>query len=72
MKNVILFSSNCPKCKVLEAKLNQKNIDFSIKNSEDDLQELFDEGFREMPVLEVDNKKYTFGEAVQLINNYTE
>ena len=72
MNNVILYSSNCPKCKVLEAKLNQKNIDFSIKNSEDDLQELFDEGFREMPVLEVDNKKYTFGEAVQLINNYTE
>ena len=69
MKNVILYSSNCPKCKVLEAKLNQKNIDFSIKNSEEDFQQLFDEGFREMPVLEVDGKKYTFGEAIQLVNN---
>ena len=72
MKNVILYSSNCPKCKVLEAKLNQKNIDFSIKNSEEDFQSLFDEGFREMPVLEVDNKKYTFLEAVNIINSYTE
>jgi glutaredoxin-related protein len=72
MKNVILYSSNCSKCKVLEAKLNQKNIDFSIKNSEEDFQSLFDEGFREMPVLEVENNKYTFGEAVQLINNYAE
>ena len=72
MNNVILYSTNCPKCKILETKLKQKNIDFSIKNSEDDLQELFDEGFREMPVLEVENKKYTFGEAIQLVNNYSE
>ena len=72
MNNVILYSSNCPKCKVLEAKLNQKNIDFSIKNSEEDFQQLFDERFREMPVLEVDNKKYTFLEAVNIINSYTE
>ena len=72
MNNVILYSTNCPRCVILETKLKQKNIDFSIKNSEEDLQELFNEGFREMPVLEVDDKKYTFGEAVQLVNNYTE
>ena len=72
MDNVILYSTNCPKCKILETKLNQKKIDFCIKNSEDDLNELFEEGFREMPVLEVDNKKYTFGAAVKLVNNYTE
>ena len=72
MNNVILYSSNCPRCVILEAKLKQKNILFEVKNSEEDFQQLFDEGFREMPVLEVDNKKYTFGEAVQLINNYIE
>jgi glutaredoxin len=72
MNNVLLYSTNCPKCKILETKLKQKNIDFTIKNSENDLQELFNEGFREMPVLEVDNTKYTFGEAVKMINNYTE
>ena len=72
MNNVFLYSSNCPKCKILETKLNQKHIDFSIKNSEDDLQELFDKGFREMPVLEVDSIKYSFGDAVKLVNNYSE
>ena len=72
MNNVILFSSNCPKCKILETKLKQKNILFEVKNSEEDFQKLFDEGFREMPVLEVENKKYTFGEAIQLVNNYSE
>lgn len=72
MNNVFLYSTNCPKCKILETKLKQKNIDFSIKNSEDDLQELFNEGFREMPVLEIDGKKYTFGDAVKLVNNYSE
>ena len=72
MNNVVLYSSNCPRCVILETKLKQKNINFSIKNSEDDLNKLFEEGFREMPVLEVDDKKYTFGEAIQLVNNYTE
>lgn len=72
MKNVVLYSTNCPKCRILETKLNQKHIDFTIKNSEDDLQELYDEGFREMPVLEVDGTKHTFGEAIQLVNNYSE
>ena len=72
MSNYILYSSNCPRCVILETKLNQKNILFEVKNSEEDFQQLFDEGFREMPVLEVDGKKYTFGEAVQLINNYKE
>ena len=72
MNNVVLYSSNCPRCVILETKLKQKNINFSIKNSEDDLQKLFEEGFREMPVLEVDGTKYTFGEAVKMVNNYTE
>lgn len=72
MNNVILYSSNCPRCIILETKLKQKNILFEVKNSEEDLQELFNEGFREMPVLEVDNIKYTFGEAIKMVNNYTE
>ena len=72
MNNVIFYSSNCPRCVILETKLKQKNIKYLVKNSEDDLQKLFEEGFREMPVLEVDNTKYTFGEAVRLVNNYIE
>ena len=72
MNNVFLYSTNCPRCVILETKLKQKNIKYLVKNSEDDLNKLFEEGFREMPVLEVDNTKYTFGEAVQLVNNYTE
>ena len=72
MNNVIVYSTNCPKCKILETKLNQKNIKYLVKNSEDDLNKLFEEGFREMPVLEVDNTKYTFGEAVKMVNNYSE
>ena len=71
MNNVYLYTTGCPKCKILETKLNQKKIDFSIKNSEDDLNLLFDEGFREMPVLEVDGTKYNFGDAVKLVNEYT-
>ena len=69
MSNIIFYTSNCPRCKILETKLKQKNILFQVESSEESQKMLFDEGFREMPVLEVDGKKYTFGEAIQLVNN---
>lgn len=72
MKDIIFYTSNCPRCKILETKLKQKNILFKVESSEESQKMLFDEGFREMPVLEVDGYKYTFGEAVNWINNYTE
>ena len=68
MKNVILYSSNCPRCVILEKKLQIANVEYSVESSEESQKQLFNEGFREMPVLEVDGKKYTFGEAIQLVN----
>ena len=72
MSNIIFYTSNCPRCKILETKLKQKNILFQVESSEESQKMLFDEGFREMPILEVDGVKYTFGDAVNWVNNYTE
>lgn len=63
---ITLFSTNCPKCKVLEQKLKSANIDFTIQN---DMQEIIDAGFATAPVLKVDNQYLDFKQAVDYINS---
>lgn len=63
---VTLFSTNCPKCRVLEQKLNQKNIAFNIS---DNIQEVIDQGFMTAPVLKVDEQYYDFKQAIDWIGN---
>lgn len=62
--NIILYSTKCPKCKVLEAKLKQNNIGFEEINDAD---LMVQKGFKSAPVLEVDGAAYGFKEAVEWI-----
>lgn len=62
---VTLFSTNCPKCRVLEQKLNQKNISFN-KNS--DMNEVIEKGFMSAPVLKIDDVYLDFTSAVKWVN----
>lgn len=66
---VTLYTTHCPKCKVLEQKLKDKNILFTEVTDIDKMVEL---GFTLAPILEVDGKILNFGEAVKWVNNYTE
>lgn len=61
----ILYSTHCPKCNVLEQKLKQKNISYSVI---DDVNIMIDKGFDFLPILEVDGKTMEFNEAVKWIN----
>lgn len=63
--DVILYSTGCPKCKILETKLSQKNIEYSIF---DDVDAMINKGFQSVPLLEVDKKVMSFGEAVKWLN----
>ena len=65
MDNIILYSTNCPKCKVLEKKLIQKNIQYTKIENLDILRE---KGFTFLPVLEVGSSTFNFKEAVDYIN----
>ena len=47
-----LYTTHCPKCKVLETKLNQKNIDYE---EIDDIDTIKQKGIEELPVLELDD-----------------
>ena len=61
---VVLFSTGCPKCKVLKSKLEQKNISYVENNDVELMQE---KGFITVPKLEVDGVVYDFKEAVEWI-----
>lgn len=64
--NIVLYTTHCPKCKVLESKLIEKNIDYQI---EEDIEKLIDLGYMSAPILSVDGEVMEFGEAVKWVNN---
>lgn len=65
MVKIILYSTNCPKCNVLEKKLQSKNINFEICN---DVDLMLSKGIQQAPYLEVDNKLMDFSKAVKWVN----
>ena len=66
MSEILLYSNDCPKCKVLETKLNSKNIKFTKIS---DLEILRSKNIMSVPVLEVDNNFMSFVEANTWVNN---
>lgn len=67
--SVILYTTGCPKCKILEAKLAQKGISFSI---EENLDEMIELGYQSAPLLKVDDNIMEFGAAVKWANRLGE
>ncbi len=64
---IIFYSTNCPKCKVLETKLKAKNIEFTTCSNMD---EMLSKGIKSAPVLELeDNTILNFTDAVRWVNN---
>ena len=63
---ITLFSTHCPKCNVLEKKLQQKNISYEEVN---DVEIMKEKGYLSVPVLEVDGTSMDFKTASNWINN---
>ena len=73
--DIILYSTNCPKCNILEKKLDQKNLKYK-KVTDFNIQSMIDRGFSTAAILYIvyDNSKtdgfyYDFKDAVNFINN---
>lgn len=66
---VIFYSTNCPKCKILEAKLKQKGIAYTENN---DVEEMEKKGLQSAPALEVNGEILEFGAAVKWVNRLGE
>lgn len=60
MDKIILYSTNCPKCKVIEKKLNAKGLEYEVSN---DIEFLITKGFKQAPVLQVGYQYMPFAEA---------
>lgn len=62
---IILYTTHCPQCKILENKLQSKNISYEVC---EDLDTMLMKGFRSTPNLEVDGEIFDFRNAVQWVN----
>ena len=63
---VVLYTTHCPKCKIVEMKLKQKNIEYSENDDTAYMMNVLH--IQSAPTLEVDGKLYPFGDAVKWIN----
>jgi len=62
---MILYTNQCPKCKILKMKLDDKNIQYEIVN---DMNIFVEKGFRSMPHLEVEGSILDFANAIKYVN----
>lgn len=62
---VILYSTHCPRCNVLEKKLYQKKIQYEEIN---DIEVMKSKGYLSVPILEVDGRIMDFKTANEWIN----
>ena len=63
--SIVLYSTHCPRCNVLEKKLQQKEVDYDEVNDTSIMEQ---KGYLSVPVLEADGKSMDFKEAVDWIN----
>lgn len=65
MEKIVFYTTHCPKCEILQEKLDAKKVKYEIF---DDKEKMIELGMRSIPVLEVDGKKMQYLEAVKWVN----
>lgn len=63
---IVLYTTGCPKCKVLKQKLDAKGVVYEMNTSVADMAAL---GMKSAPALQVDGELMLFADAVQWVNN---
>lgn len=63
-----LYSTGCPKCKILKKKLDDAGISYEENNNTEDMIKL---GIEQVPVLCTDETLLGFGEAVKWIKEHS-
>ena len=63
-----LFSTGCPKCKVLARKLDEMGASYSVVSGDEAVFAIMAEGFEEAPILLTDDGRYlTFSDAIAFL-----
>lgn len=63
---IILYSNDCPRCKVLKKKLDNKNIKYNLVTDDETMLNL---NILSVPMLSVDGKMMNFDNAVKWVND---
>lgn len=63
---IILYSTDCPRCHILEKKLDAAKIEYTTNKNVD---EMLAKGMEAAPALEVNGELMDFGTAVKWINS---
>ena len=61
---IILYSNDCPKCKILKLKLDSKNVQYNICS---DIDTMVSKGFQSMPILEVNDVTMDYLNAINWV-----
>lgn len=62
---IVLYTTHCPKCRVLESKLDKKNIEYNIC---EDINIIQNKDITALPALEINNEILNFKDAVNWVN----
>lgn len=62
---IILYSTGCPKCRILKKKLDEKGVNYEICS---DTERMIGMGLTEVPVLEAKGDIMSFADAVKWVN----
>ena len=65
MNDIVMYSTNCPKCAVLEQRLKEKGVKFAVNT---DIDEMLSMGIKSAPMLKVGDKMLGFVDAVKWAN----
>ena len=66
--NITLFSTGCPQCQILESKLQDKGLDYTIINDIEKMKQL---GMTRVPILQIDDGPLMdMSTANKWINNF--
>lgn len=66
---VTLYSNDCPRCKILKKKLDEKGVNYE---SCTDVNKMLSLGITTVPMLRVENKMMGFSEAVKWVSTVGE
>lgn len=64
-----VYSTNCPKCKILEKRLNSMGKEFELITNSDEVMEASEKyNIKEAPFVVADEKLYNFSEIIKALS----
>lgn len=64
-----LYTTHCPQCEVLKAKLDEKGIEYNVI---EDVKKMREMGLMSAPALQIEDDVLTFSQAIKWVREYGE